>query len=402
MQKSHHIYTLTMTIRPFLALAALLAATALPAQITTAQYITPDTKETRSLVYNPGDEGSNQYRIPALVVTKDGALLAVADKRIDNINDLPGKIDVVARRSTDGGLTWGPYILIAEHDSIGGYGDPAVVVDKKTGEIIVISTHGNGLWQTTPGHISVSRSKDNGLTWEKAVDINPQILTTDSLGKQPIKCNSAFATSGRALQLKNGRIIFALITRQAGVECFPVYAIYSDDRGHTWHVSKNPATLDGDESKIVELADGTLLMSIRNRWGGGRYNGKRIFATSTDKGTTWSEPQPGKSLHAAACNGSIIRYTHGGKDLLLHSLPAPGKFREDITIYRSDDNGGTWTPTHLVSRAPGAYSSMAELPDGSIGILTEEAIGNCGERQSGGYRIWFTRISPEEFLTPIK
>lgn len=391
-----------MTLRPFLAAGALLVSTALSAQITKAEYIPPDSKETRSLVYNPGDEGSKQYRIPALVVTKDGALLAVADKRLDNINDLPNRIDVVARRSTDGGLTWGPHILIAEHDSIGGYGDPAVVVDKKTGEIIVISTHGNGLWQSTPGHISVSRSKDNGLTWEKAVDINPQILTTDSLGKQPIKCCSAFASSGRALQLKNGRIIFALITRQPGVENFPVYAIYSDDFGRTWHVSKNPATTDGDESKIVELADGTLLMSIRNRWGGGRYNGKRIFAVSTDKGATWSEPQPSGSLHAAACNGSIIRYTHGGKNILLHSLPAPGKFREDITIYRSDDNGKTWMPTHLVSRAPGAYSSMAELPDGSLGILTEEGIDACGERQSGGYRIWFTRLSPEEFLTPMK
>lgn len=310
-----------MILRSLLAATALMATTATFAQITKAQYIAPDTKEVRSLVYSPGDEGSKQYRIPALVVTKDGALLAVADKRINNINDLPGKIDVVARRSTDGGLTWGPHIMIAEHDSIGGYGDPAVVVDRKSGEIIVISTHGNGLWQTTPGHISVSRSTDNGLTWQPAVDINPQILTTDSLGKQPIKCCSAFATSGRALQLKNGRIIFALITRQPGVENFPVYAIYSDDKGRTWHVSKNPATLDGDESKIVELADGTLLMSIRNRWGSGRHNGKRIFATSRDHGKTWSAPAPGESLHAAACNGSIIRYTHGGKNILLHSLP---------------------------------------------------------------------------------
>lgn len=391
-----------MNLRPILAAAAIFISASGIAQITTAQYTTPDGKQLRSLVYNPGDEGSKQYRIPALVVAKDGSLLAIADKRWDNINDLPNRIDVVARRSTDNGATWSNHILIAANDSIGGYGDPAVVVDRKSGDILVISTHGNGLWQDTPGHISVSRSTDNGLTWQPAVDINPQILTTDSLGKQPIKCCSAFATSGRALQLKNGRIIFALITRQPGVEGFPVYAIYSDDNGHTWHASKNPATLDGDESKIVELPDGTLLMSIRNRWGGGRYNGKRIFATSTDHGTTWSEPAPGTSLHAAACNGSIIRYTHGGNDLLLHSLPAPGKFREDITIYRSDDNGTTWTPTHLVSRAPGAYSSMAELPDGSLGILTEEGIDACGERQSNGYRIWFTKLTPEEFLTPLK
>ncbi len=387
------------TVRILAAAAIIMSATA--AADTPQQINYSDSATTRSLVFNMGDFGSRFYRIPGLALAKDGAIIAVADRRIETMSDLPGKIDVVARRSTDNGRTWSQYIMVAEHDSTGGYGDPAIVTDRRNGNIIVISTHGNGLWQQTPGHISISRSVDNGLTWLPPVDINPQILTTDSLGKQPIKCCSAFASSGRALQLKNGRIIFALVTRQPGVEGFPVYAVYSDDSGHTWHVSKNPATLDGDESKIVELPDGTLLMSIRNRWGEGRYDGKRIFSRSTNHGRTWSAPQPG-TLHASACNGSIIRYRHDGNDVLLHSVPAPGAYRENVTIYMSSDNGINWVPTHRVVRAPSAYSEMLQLSDGSLGIITEEGIDATGPRQGGGYRIWYTRLSPDRFLSPDK
>lgn len=389
-----------MTLRHLL--AAMLVTTAAAnavAQQTDLSY--GDPTHLRTLVFNQGDFASKFYRIPGLALAKDGAIIAVADKRIESNSDLPGKIDVVARRSTDGGKTWSNYITVAEHDSIGGYGDPAIVTDSRTGDILVISSHGNGLWQQSPAHISISRSKDNGLTWLPAVDINPQILTTDSLGEQPIKCVSAFASSGRATQLKNGRIIFALVTRQPEVEGFPIYAIYSDDGGHKWHVSKNAATLDGDESKIVQLNDGSLIMSIRNRWGGGRYNGKRTFSRSTDNGRTWSAPEE-STLHAAACNGSVIRYKTASEDALLHSLPAPDAFREDVTIYLSRDNGKSWTPTHRISKAPSAYSSMLQLPDGTLGVLTEEGTAECGPRHGGGYRIWFTRLTPDQFLTPIK
>ena len=90
--------------------------------------------------------------------------MAVADRRINSLNDLPGDIDIVCRRSTDGGHTWGPYITVAEHDSIGGYGDPALVRDRRTGDLLVISLHGQGLWQHEPGQICVSRSTDTALT----------------------------------------------------------------------------------------------------------------------------------------------------------------------------------------------------------------------------------------------
>lgn len=351
----------------------------------------PDGTE-RSLVYCPGDYDSRFYRIPAMVTAKDGAIVTVADKRIENNKDLPAKIDIVSRRSTDGGKTWSEYVTVAANDEIGGCGDPAMVVDEHTGDILVIFTHGNGLWQSSPGHISVARSKDNGLSWEKAIDINPQILTSDPNGEQPIKCTSAFASSGRAVQLKDGRILFSLVAREEGNKYFKVYAIYSDDGGYTWKSSGNPASANGDESKIVELSDGTLLMSIRNRTGL-----LRKFSYSHDRGETWTEPVPIEDIPDPRCNGDIIRITENGRNLLLHSLPGDPGGRNNVAIYVSEDEGKTWPIKKTVVNVPSAYSSMTVLPDGSVGILTEESSNN-----HASYNIWFSKLPIELILAGDK
>lgn len=377
--------------RILIGVALLLAGSGAISSQTAVSY--PEGGGYRSLVMDKGDFGSKFYRIPAIATLADGTIIVVADKRIETLNDLPGKIDVVARRSTDGGRTWGPYITVAEHDENGGYGDPALVVDRRTGDIIVISSHGNGLWNDSPSHTSVSRSRDGGLTWEKPVDISSQIFTTDPAGKQPIKLTAAFATSGRAVQLKNGRIMFVLVTRQAGVDPFPCYAIYSDDGGRTWKASKTPATLDGDESKIVELPDGRLLMSIR-----ARFKNTRKFSVSKDKGVTWTEIPGYSDLYDVRCNGDIIPVKYNGKNYLLQSLPA-GPWRSNITIYASDDEGKTWPVSRRVVIGPGAYSSMTLMPDGkSIGIVTEEGVAEVDSHHSQGYRLWFTSIPLSDIL----
>lgn len=356
-------------------------------------YNNPVNDTWRSLVFNMGDYYSQFYRIPAITTLPDGTLVAVADKRINSIFDLPGDIDVVARRSTDNGRTWGEYITVAAHDKFGGYGDPALVRDRRTGDLLVISLNGCGLWGDNPGNITVSRSKDGGLTWEAPVNINPQILTTDTDGPQSIKCNAAFASSGRALQLKNGRIMFVLVTRIKDVDGFPCYAIYSDDSGKTWHASKNPATLNGDEAKVVQLPDGTLLMSIRNR-----FSGPRRFSISKDNGTTWEEqPADFTALHDVACNGDIMSVRYNNRDYLLQSLPA-GPWRDNVTIYASEDGGHTWSYSYRVAVGPGAYSALTQLTDGSIGVLTEEGIHEIDSRHHNGYRIWFTRIPLENII----
>lgn len=346
----------------------------------------------RSLVYCPGDYGSRFYRIPAIVTARDGSLVTVADKRIEHNGDLPAKIDIVSRRSTDGGMTWGEYVTVAAHDSIGGCGDAALLADWVSGDIIAIFSHGNGLWQNEPAHITVMRSKDNGLTWEDPIDISPQILTTDPNGHQPIKCISAFASSGRATQLADGRIIFSLVVREEENPHFKVYAVYSDDSGRSWKVSENPASYDGDESKIVQLADGSLIMSIRNRFGT-----LRKFSRSYDNGVTWSEPLPVEDLPDPRCNGDIIRYSLDGKELLLQSLPGNPRSRNNVAIYVSEDDGKTWPIRKTIVNMPSAYSSMTILPDGSVGILTEESANN-----HYSYSIWFTRMPIDLILAGDK
>lgn len=364
--------------------------------------VNPQFSPLRSLVFDRNEWGSQFYRIPALVMAKDGSLVAVADRRIDNQLDLPGKIDVVAKRSTDGGRTWSEPIMIAEHDSIGGFGDAAVVVDKRSGDILAISSHGNGLWQETPAHISVSRSKDNGVTWLPAVDINKQIWA--SLPDSIQNYTSWFASSGRAFQTKKGRILFALVTRKCDVEGFPVYAVYSDDGGYNWKVSKTPATLSGDEAKIIELNDGRLLMSIRNRFKGGR-----IFSYSKDGGVTWGDEREVKQLPDPACNGDIIRYNRDGHNLLLQTLPGSQTRRDDVTVYVSDDEGKSWNHSHRVVRAPSAYSSMEVLSDGNVGFFVEEEVAETtnidpelARKHPGmvhpGFRLWFTSLPISEIL----
>lgn len=344
-------------------------------------------------VYKGGDYGSKFYRIPAIVTASDGTLVTVADKRIEHNGDLPAKIDVVSRRSFDNGLTWEPYVTVASHDSIGGCGDAALVIDQKSGDIIAIFSHGNGFWGNTPAHISVARSNDNGLTWSAMTDINPQILTTDPNGAQPIKCNSAFATSGRALQLKDGRIMFALVTRNVDSPFFKVYVVYSDDGGYNWKVSRTPGSSDGDESKIVELSDGSLIMSVRNRYRSEKYNNRRLFSRSFDRGETWSEMCPVEDIVDPACNGEIITAEYCGKEVVLHSSPGSTDKREKVTIYASLDGGKTFPYSKVACEGGSAYSSMTMTADGMVGILIEEDASD-GE----GFDLVFRKIPLAEIL----
>lgn len=337
-------------------------------------------------VMKPGDYNSKYYRIPALEVLPDGTLLLVADKRIESNGDLPGKIDIVCRRSTDGGHTWSDYITIAEHDATGGYGDPSVIRDRNSGDIIVISNHGHGLWDNAPSRACVSRSRDGGLTWEAPVDISDQIYTTNPTGSQPIKLTAGFASSGRSVQLASGRIMYAMVTRRAGVNNFINYAIYSDDGGYTWKASSTPVCDDGDESKIAELADGTLLMSIRAR------NGDfRRFSISEDQGDTWNFRSAAYSrLYDVKCNGDFLTLQRNGKEYLLHSLPA-GPGRKNVSIYASSDRGRKWPISYQVSDKESAYSSMCLMPDGeSVGIVWEE---QDPDHTECAYRLVFSQIA---------
>lgn len=360
---------------------AMLAATSL---LSFAQAPAPE----RVLLFDNNDEGSKFYRIPAIATAKDGTLIAIADKRWDSNMDLPNSIDVVVRRSSDNGKTWTPATVIAGADTKVGHGDPAVVVDRKTGDIICIMTAGNGLGASTRdnfAHIMTSRSKDGGKTWSEPEDITKQLYGFPGAPLQHVI--TGFASSGHALQLKNGRIMFVLVARpEANVWRLENWAVYSDDGGKTWKVSDSAADLYGDEAKVVELPNGDVLMSIRNR-----DKGPRKFAISHDKGKTWGELRTQPDVIEPACNGDIISYKYKGKNVLIHTIPYDAKGRKNVSLLASFDNGKTWPVRRTLVPEGSAYSSITVLKDGSFGVFTEEDSPN----PEGGYQLWFYRVTPE-------
>lgn len=360
----------------------LLAATACGTQVREPESV---------LLFARGDNGSKFYRIPALVTAADGSLVAAIDKRIENMGDLPNKIDIVARRSTDGGRTWSEVITIVEHRDTYGYGDPALVLDRNSGDLLCICAAGAGLWGTSPENptdICVMRSRDNGQTWEP-----PQTITSSIYGRashNPVseQWQGAFAASGRAHQLRDGTLLFVIAVREAPGSPLSNYVCASKDGGYTWELLPTPADRNGDEAKIVELVDGSWLMSIRNP-----RKGHRKYSISHDRGATWSAPAKWADLTEPACNGDMIRYTFESDGFsanrLLHSIPFDPDERRNVSLLMSYDEGRTWPVRKCIWEGDAGYSSLTVLPDGTIGMLTE--VGGWGE----GFDIYFTRIMPE-------
>ena len=344
--------------------------------------------EFRSVVFEGGDGVSKFYRIPALATTADGIVVAVADRRLDSNKDLPGRIDVVCRRSEDGGRTWGEVIEIAVHDEDGGYGDPAIGVDPASGDLVCVFTHGQGLWESEEGshaYIYVSRSADGGITWSKPEAMRPQLFSQTS-GEAKIQGIGQFATSGRIATDSDGRMWVALVVRDKQKQWseLQVYGLCSADGGHTWDVVTPSVDNDADESKFVQTADGNMLMSIRNR-----RKGFRKFARSTDGGRTWSAPEKSTTLPDPGCNGDIIALPDG---TLIHSVPDDAKLRQHVSVFASRDNGATWKKLAEVCPVHSAYSALTLVGDNKLGVLTEEA------SSLGGFRLWYTLLDLEKLL----
>lgn len=358
----------------------------------------------RKLLYAPGDNGSKAYRIPAMVILPNGNIVTAIDRRWNSEADLANRIDIIARISEDGGYTWSEeYPIAIAEDAKNGRGDCALVV-APNGDIVAVFVGGNSLWNSSesdPMVSFVSRSSDGGKTWTPVEEGGQGDITAQIWGP---KCNgdatrlaatSSFFGSGRGLCLsrqtgnnasKNGRIMFvAAINNKSALYN---YVVYSDDNGLTWKVSEQ-AYSNGDESKVAELNDGTILMSVRSR-----QSGERGYAKSTDGGETWSEQGTWSDLNINNCNGDILEFSAiadgDDKNRTLHSLPINDgkKQREKISVYLSYDEGATWTRKKQMFPGRAAYSTMIKLPDGTIGMYAED------QRPSGSTtKNYFMRFS---------
>ena len=343
-----------------------------------------------TLLLQPGDYNSTNYRIPAVITAKDGSIVAVTDKRKFNEGDLPQDIDIVCNRSTDGGHTWSePYTIALGTGVNHGFGDCALAWNNDDNGLIAGFVGCPGLWNSTPSNpirTYISRSSNNGQTWTEPEDITDFIFGDNCIVPEQRTWRASFFGSGNGLRTSTGRIIFVAAIRETTAQVLYNHAVYSDDNGQTWRVSGR-ASSSGDEAKVTELVDGRILMSIR-------HAGNRWYNISEDGGETW---QPTTStwydIVAPACNGDMIRYTSENqgydKNRLLHSVPY-GSSRTDVTVYVSYDEGESWPMKKCIVPYSSAYSSLCILPDGTIGLYVEEAYAGAS-----GYSTVFYNFSLE-------
>jgi sialidase-1 len=327
-------------------------------------------------VFSAGQDGYPNFRIPAILTTTEGTLLAFAEARQGGDHS---RNDIVMKRSTDGGLSWGPLVLM--HDAGGdSLNDPLVVqvlAGPNTGRIILMymrfpeGCHTNCVdvgYGDNSSHNYMMQSDDDGVTWTGPVDVTEQV-------RRP---TSNFAgTPGVGIQKRRaphaGRLIMPL--RQGPTGHIQMYALYSDDGGETWAwgdlVDDSQVSGGGDEVQMVELDDGTLILNAREH---GSSTPARKIAFSPDGGETWTPLADDDELMVTPCMSSLLRYTDpldSDTSRILFASPGSSSSRVNGTIRISYDNCETWTVAKTLYPGGYAYSCLTILPDGSIACFFE-------------------------------
>jgi sialidase-1 len=357
--------------------AACVLGAAITFGLPASQQFTPPLVQTD--VFAGGDRGYHTFRIPSLIVTPRGTLVAFAEGRHDAAAD-SGHIDLVARRSTDGGATWSALQVVADNGR-DAWVNPCAVVDRKTGALWLLSTQNLAadkekdiIAGSSRSGISVwaLKSDDDGATWSKGIDITASV-------KRPEW--TWYATGpGIGIQTQSGRLVIPANHADAsGVHRSHLF--YSDDGGRSWTLGAI-ATPGTNESQVVELADGRLMHNMRNHPPKPAAN-FRIVGISADGGRTYAAPPAAdRVLVEPPAQASILRYStsaSGGRNQLLFANPASAR-RERMTVRVSDDEGQTWTASRVVHEGHAAYSSLAALPDGRVGLLYERGERSAYER----------------------
>lgn len=329
-----------------------------------------------------GEGGYRQYRIPALACTPQGTLLAIYDGRVD-LDDLPGPIDLVVRRSYDNGKSWSPQEVFRRGEGVQGFGDASILIDPTVGDdgkIMVFAQESQlaGFFESRLGsdesdpaivQITLSESVDDGKTWHHR-------RITHQLKDE--KTHGIFVTSGTGGRITTGpfagRLLHACVLRRDRELLGAL--IYSDDHGQTWTLGAQIP--GGNETAVAGRSDGSILLHSR-------ATPYRIAATSDDGGATLSKQWADTHLPDPSDNGSLLALSDGS---LICSHNHDVDQRRNTVLKRSFDGGATWPMAVRVCEGSSAYSTTCELPDGSIGILFERA---------GYTEMVFSRITLDQF-----
>jgi len=340
------------------------------AVVISARQTQPSVPEPRfTAVYTSNEAGYHTFRIPSVIATRDGTLLAFAEARRMGAADA-GDIDLVVKRSRDGGVSWSAIQIVGDNGP-NTFGNPCPVLDRKTGALWLLATHNRGTDRETDiiaGTSQASRtvwamkSTDDGLTWSAPVEITTSV-------KQPDW--TWYATGpGVGVQTRDGRLVIPANHAEAGSGIHRSHIFFSDDGGQRWRLGAS-SEAGTNESQVVELADGRLLLNMRNH--PPKPENFRMVATSRDGGRTLSPASPDRALVEPPAQASLLRMTTAqthDRNRLLFANPASTR-RERMTVRLSHDEGKTWPMARVVHDGPAAYSSLVVLTDLSIGLLFE-------------------------------
>jgi BNR repeat-like domain/Concanavalin A-like lectin/glucanases superfamily len=325
------------------------------------------------VLFRAGTGGYSCFRIPAIVEAADGTLLAFAEGRVKDCGD-DGNIDVVLRRSPDSGRTWGPVepVLRGTGDT---RGNPAPVVDHRTGRVLLMTTFNPGD-DDTQRHPFIQHSDDHGATWSPPRGLSDELRLPE--------WNSWYATGpGHGIQLERGphagRLVIGGNHEGDGGALQGAHLSYSDDGGETWRLgaddTRTNLTVKPQELSLAELDDGTIYAAARDQFGSDE--GNRAFAESSDGGGSFDAPfETIRKLDAPVVQGAVLEFgdTRRERSRLLFSAPAHPLTRETMAIRSSYDDGRsweTWQRGKVVHWGPAAYSDMVELGPDSAALLYE-------------------------------
>ena len=333
----------------------------------------------RKDVFAKGVDGYNTYRIPTMVVTAKGTLLLFVEGRVNSRRD-SGNIDMLLKRSEDGGRTWSKQMVLL--DEPGRVGNSCAIVERDGKTVHLLFTRGGGecFFHT--------KSSDEGKTWSKLVATSDrpdqkEYKKTNFLkdfGGSPVQIG---AGPVHGMHTKTGRLIAPSYVGRTvdGKRVGNCTTIYSDDGGKTWAPGGLvPNNLAGGECTMVIRSDGSYMMNMR---AGAGY---RAISTSSDRGVTWSKAVLDKSLPEPSCQASLIRLND--KEILF-SNPAvhwAGAFaiwsRRNLTLRLSKDDGRTWPHARVLNEGLAGYSDIAVTKDGRIFCVFENGTNDYCDKIS--------------------